>query len=151
MIVLRELKLGDTKDIVALLQQLRVESPEYNYVENDPVFVVNNLWSLISNGAMRGVVAITGDVLVGFMIGFIAAPWYSKRVEAMEQLLYVDPAVRGGTTAIRLIKEFEKLCLDNGAAVLSVGASTGMKEDRTVKLYERMGYTQGSPTLRKVL
>lgn len=151
MIALRELKLGDTRDIVELLRQLRVESPEYNYVEDDPTFVVNNLWSLISNNAMTGVVAVVNDVLVGFMIGFVGAPWYSKRVEAMEQLLYVDPAVRGGTTAIRLIKEFEKLCKAKGAEVLSVGATTGIKEDRTVSLYERMGYTKGSPTLRKVL
>ena len=151
MIALREINVRDTQDIVECLRQLRVESPTYNYVEDDPEFVYSNLFALIDNGAMTGVVAYVNGCIVGFMIGFVGAPWYSKRVEAMEQLLYVDPAVRGGTTAVRLIKEFEQLCKAKGAGVINVGASTGVHEDRTVKLYERMGYTQGSPTLRKAL
>ena len=151
MIALTKLTVEHTQDIVECLRELRVESPEYNYVDDDPEFVFSNLHALISADHMVGVVAYVNGCIVGFMIGFVSNPWYSKRVEAMEQLLYVDPAVRGGTTAVRLIKEFEEVCRQRGAVVLSAGASTGIHEDRTVKLYERMGYTQGSPTLRKVL
>lgn len=151
MIRYRQVCTEDALDIVELLRILRLESPEYNYVDDDPEFVISNLGTLIHNGMMKGVVAMDGQTLVGFMIGFVGAPWYSRRVEAMEQLLYVDPAWRGGTTAPRLVRLFEGVCRRSGAAVLSVGASTGMAESRTVKMYERMGYTQGSPTLRKAL
>ncbi len=141
----------DAYDIVELLRILRLESPEYNYVDDDPEFVRSNLGTLIHTSMMRGVVALDGQTLVGFMIGFVGAPWYSRRVEAMEQLLYVDPAWRGGTLAFRLVHHFEAVCREAGAANLMVGASTGMAEERTVMLYERMGYTKGSPTLRKAL
>lgn len=151
MISYRQVCTEDALDIVELLRILRLESPEYNYVDDDPEFVSSNLGTLIHNGMMKGVVAMDGQTLVGFMIGFVGAPWYSRRVEAMEQLLYVDPAWRGGSMAHRLIHHFEDVCIDAGAKVLSVGASTGMAEERTVMLYERMGYTKGSPTLRKAL
>lgn len=151
MIRYRQVCTEDALDIVELLRILRIESPEYNYVDDDPAFVSSNLGTLIHNGTMKGVVAMQEQTLVGFMIGFVGAPWYSRRVEAMEQLLYVEPTWRGSTVAPKLIWGFENICREAGAAVLSVGASTGMAEDRTVKLYERMGYTKGSPTLRKVL
>ena len=148
---LREVVSHDSSAIVELLRMLRCESPEYEYVDDDPVFVDANLYHMLLHKMMVGVVAETENGIVGFMIGFVAAPWYSRRKEAMEQLLYVDPAYRGGSVAMRLIREFEDVCRDYGAKVLSVGASTGMNEDRTVRLYERMGYTKGSPTLKKVL
>lgn len=151
MIVYRKAIGNDAHDIVWALRALRVESPEYNYADDDPVTVYGNLFPMLDKGMMTGVVAVTEDKLVGFMIGFVGAPWYSKRIEAMEQLLYVEPASRGGSIAHRLIRHFEDVCRAAGAEVIHVGASTGLKEDRTVKLYERMGYTQGSPTLKKVL
>ena len=147
----REIRSHDSSQIVELLRILREESPEYNYVDDDPVFVDANLYSMLLHKQMVGVVADREDDIVGFMIGFVVAPWYSRRKEAMEQLLYVEPAFRGTSCAVRLINEFEQVCRDYGAKVLHVGASTGMHEDKTVQLYERMGYTKGSPTLKKVL
>ena len=144
--------ISDIGQIVQLLQMLRLESPEYNYADDDPEYVSNNLHELFTNKTMVGSVAIAEHkTLVGFMIGVVGAHWYSKRIDAMEQLLYIDPAWRGGSVAPRLIKHFEWICQCMGAHTLYVGASTGMAEERTVKLYERMGYTKGSPALRKAL
>lgn len=139
-------------EIVELLRILREESPEYSYVEDDPIWVASNMDSLIQAEALVGVVDEDEEAHIrGFMIGFVAHPWYSKRVDAMEQLLYVHPDFRGGSTAVKLIKRFEELCRSKGAHELQVGASTGMSEHKTVKLYEHMGYTKRSPVLVKRL
>ncbi len=147
----RHMQAYDAPQIVEMLRKLRVESPEYNYVQDDPITVTNKLDQLLYKDIMQGVVAHEFGEIVGFMMGFIAAPWYSTRVEAMEQLLYVEPMFRGGSVAPRLIRKFECLCKERNAYELHVGASTGLNEHRTVKLYEKMGYTKGSPTLKKVL
>ena len=150
--MIHELHRSHVTDIVELLRILRAESPEYNYVDDDPVWVANNMDGLIQNATLVGVVSEDDDAHVtGFMIGFVSHTWYSKRVDAMEQLLYVHPLYRGGSLAPRLIKRFEELCRTKGAFELSVGASTGMAEERTVKLYKHMGYTERSPTLVKRL
>lgn len=150
--MIRDVHRSDTWQIVEHLRVLREESPEYNYVEDDPLWVANNLLQLIENETLIGVVDVDEDQYVkGFMIGFISHTWYSKRVDAIEQLLYIMPEFRGGSIAIRLIKGFEDVCRYRGAFELSVGASTGMAESRTVKLYEKLGYTLRSPTLVKRL
>jgi GNAT superfamily N-acetyltransferase len=146
--MLRPITVWDGVDIVTMLQTLRTESPEYNYVEDKPQWVLNNLERMLEDDVLFGVI---DDRLRGFMIGAVSTSWYSNRVEGYEQLLYISPESRGGTLAVRLIKAFEDAMRDRGAKVLHVGASTGMQEDRTARLYQALGYTLKGQSLRKDL
>lgn len=134
-------------EIVAMLRIMREESPNYNYAEDDPSWVVENLKRIVEAGSLTGVIH-PGK---GFLIGAIAHPWYSRRVEAYEQLLYIHPVYRGGMLAVRLIRAWEALARARGAEVSNVGASSGMAEDRTKELYARLGYTFAGPSLKKDL
>lgn len=138
---------SDTFAIVEMLRLLRQESPAYNYVDDDPAWVYDNLYPLIENEHMLGLI----EPERGFMIGSISNTWYSKRREAVEQLLYVEPDARGGMLAVRLIKAFETLVRERGAVILHAGASTRMMEDRTAALYMRLGYEPVGQSLRKIL
>lgn len=138
---------SDTHNIVEMLRVLREESPAYNYVEDDPVWVAGNLEPLLERDAIVGVI----EPERGFMIGAVYNTWYSKRIEAAEQLLYVHPDHRGGLLAVRLIKAFEALARSAGATYLHVGATTDMAEDRTRELYMRLGYEPKGQSLRKKL
>lgn len=134
-------------EAVACLRIMREESPTYNYAEDDPSWVVENLKRIVAAGALTGVI----EPGKGFMIGAINHPWYSRRVEAYEQLLYIRPEHRGGMLAVRLIRAWEALARARGAAVCNVGASSGMAEDRTRELYQRLGYSYHGQSLKKDL
>lgn len=146
--MIRDIVYSDTTAIVKMLQTLREESPEYNYVDNNPAWVEANLETILQRGALFG--SISEDTR-GFIIGGVCTTWYSTRIEGFEQLLYVIPEARGGMIAVRLIKRFELQVKALGATVLSVGATTGMQEDRTARLYHALGYETKGTSLRKVL
>ncbi len=138
---------SDTHFIVEMLRIMRTESPTYAYADDDPVYVRGNLEPLLERNAIVGMI----EPDKGFMIGAIFNPWYSKQLQAVEQLLYVHPAHRGGMLAVRLIKAFEALARDRGAAWIDVGATSGMEEERTRDLYVRLGYEPKGQSLRKKL
>ena len=138
---------SDSFAIVELLRLLRQESPAYNYVEDDPAWVYDNLYAMLEAGQLIGVIVPER----GFMIGTVSHTWYSKQLEATEQLLYIDPDARGGMLAVRLIRAFESLARERGAMHLHVGATTRMAEDRTRELYIRLGYEPTGQSLRKKL
>ena len=59
---------------------------------------------------------------------------------ANDLCLFVTKPKRGGTAAYRLIKAFEAWAIAHGAVVLRFGISTGVEADKTLKLYEKLGY-----------
>lgn len=138
---------SDTHFIVEMLRIMRTESPTYSFAEDDPVWVRGNLEPLLERNALSGVI----EPDKGFMIGAIFNTWYSKQIIAAEQLLYVHPDHRGGMLAVRLIKSFELHVEARGAEYLTVGASSGMTEERTRELYKRLGYEPQGQSLRKKL
>jgi GNAT superfamily N-acetyltransferase len=133
--------------IVAALQDLRLESPVYSRVANDPEWVTDNLTRLIEAGAMLGVVSPDK----GFMLGSITGTWFDATIQAYEQLLYVYPNHRGGIIAVRLIRAFENLARERGATCIHVGASTGMNDARTLELYAALGYQAQTASMKKEL
>lgn len=92
-----------------------------------------------------------GDVLAGFMVGNISETFLNHERNAYEKGLFVLPAYRGGTTAVRLIRNFEAWAKSNGAANIWLGQSVGQNMQATLKFFERLGYTcQGFTTCKKL-
>lgn len=148
--MIREIEHKDIPSLIWCLQMLRKESPTYGHVANDPILVEGNLNNLFGNNIAFGV--IDNDVACkGFMFGVAGPSWYSDKIEAAEQLLYVVPAERGTGLAIKLIKAFELQCKHRGCKSLAVGASVGINDERTERLYERLGYKWHGRTLVKEL
>lgn len=146
--MIREISLYDVGPICELLCDLQVESPEYNFVQQDWDYVPPRLKNMICQPSFIGVI---DDDYKGFMFGEVSEHWYSSRIDAFEQLLYVAAPHRGTMLAPRLIKSFEALAKSRGAANVYAGATTGMDEDRTIELYKRLGYRTTLPAVRKEL
>lgn len=131
-----------------MLLYLRDESPEYADVAADIDYVSTNLASMIASPSFIGLIH-EGDG--GCMFGTVGCQWYSADVYAYEHILYALPEHRGTGLAIRLIRGFEAQAKDSGAAYVSVGVTTGVKEEQTNSLYVRLGYEKHRGGLRKRL
>jgi GNAT superfamily N-acetyltransferase len=138
----------DFPAIISMLQFFREESPEYNYVSDDPAYVTRNLNSMWDSGMGFGVLDSDGK---GFMLAAVSPTWYSERIDASEQVLFVYPPFRGSSLAIRMIKEVEAMCRRLRVHTFHVGVSTGIKEERVVRMYERLGFKSKGHSLSKVL
>jgi GNAT superfamily N-acetyltransferase len=79
-------------------------------------------------------------ILVGMMAGFVFEHFFGFDKIASDYVLYVSPAHRGGTLMVRLVKAFESWAIGLGADEIAVGVSTEVDPQRTVMLYERLGY-----------
>lgn len=146
--MIRKMSLYDVVPVCEMLVDLRNSSPEYNFVEEDWDYVPPRLKAMLCDPNFIGFI---DDDYRGFMVGGVSQYWYSARKDAFEQLLWVNEEARGGMLAPRLIKAFEKRARELGAEYIHAGASTGMSENRTIQLYERMGYDVQTPSVRKKL
>lgn len=146
--MIRPMSLYDVVPVCEMLVDLRDESPEYSYGEEDWDYVPAQLKNMICDPLFIGFI---DDDYRGFMIGGCQQHWFSRRIDAYEQLLFVGQEYRGGLLAPRLVRRFERRARELGAIHVYAGASTGMNEERTIQLYERMGYTRLTAPVRKRL
>lgn len=92
-----------------------------------------------------------GDEYVGGMVGFTAGQYFSTDLVAKDLGLFIEEYYRGGSGAIKLIKDFEKWAIEKGAKEIYLSQSTGLKIEATKKFYESLGYlTVGYITKRKL-
>jgi len=147
--MVRELRPDDFGCILNMLRFIKDESPEYAYTsEDDAEYVLSNLKAMYDTGALLGVIDEAGR---GVMIGALHRQWYSSRLDAAEQILFVYPPFRGTPLAVRMIRSFEQIARARGACTLGVGVTTGIREEQTVSMYQRLGYTPKGYSLSKVL
>lgn len=84
-------------------------------------------------------------VLEGKMVGFIWAcvgPLFiwSEDIVAMDQILYVKPEYRGTRAGVSLIKAYLSWAKDMGAKEARISCGSGIHEERTNALYEKLGF-----------
>lgn len=89
------------------------------------------------------------DGLVGFMVGLVGPPFFSEITVGYHNIFYVTPEHRAKMFGVRLIKAFEAWAIENGASATELCVDTGLKTDRTGRLYERMGYEYMGGKYRK--
>lgn len=143
---MRLIQIGDVPDIMDHMEAMRAESPALAGVPVDRKRTGTFLRSMIGYDKLTGVVATGGCMLV-----IITDSFYDSRVHAFEQMFYVRPEYRGNRLAISMVRIVEKLCAERGAETLLVGSSTGIADERTARLYERLGFKRSGIQLRKEL
>lgn len=142
---IRPISQSDIGPLIQMMIAMRLESPSLAAsVTVDVERTWANIKTMIDNETLVGVIADGGC-----MLGIIGPNWYSSRVEAFEQMLYVKPEKRGTMLGIRLIGMFENIAIERGAAAVHVGSSTGISDERTARLYERKGYSRSGISLSK--
>lgn len=90
-----------------------------------------------------------GHEIVAFFIGYETPYFFSQDRIAQELLLYVKPQYRGSSYAIRLIKAFEKWAKSIGVKKMLMSTSTKVKEEQTMRLFEKLGYTHAGHLYEK--
>ena len=143
----RQANLSDIPQMVALGELMHQESPRYRMMDYSADKCAELGRSLIAQGGLF--VAEIDGVLVGMMAGCITEHFFGYDLMACDLVCYVLPEHRGSTTAVRLIKKFEAWAFDHGAKVISLGVSTEVNSERTLALYERLGYRKAGGILVK--
>ena len=144
--MIRNLFQEDIPDVLHLMQQLRIESPTFGDYPEDAPWVQTNLRMMISSPVH---IMLFDEKSKGVMFGFTGSPWWSPYYEANEMLLAIPEVNRGGSVAVRLIKEFERIAECRACRAVNVGSSLGINDDRAVRLYEALGYTRRGHGLTK--
>lgn len=147
--LIRWMTIEDLSIAIAMGSSMHKESwfSEFDYADEK----LQGLWDITETypDMYCKYVAEDKGELVGMFVGMCAEHYFGYDKIASDLLLYVTPEARGGTAAPRLIKAYEKWALASGAKEIHVGVSTGVNEDRTVKLYEKLGFNSKATLLRK--
>lgn len=77
---------------------------------------------------------------VGGLIGVLDTDWRTGQSLAFEQGIYVLPEYRNTGAASALVKSFEVWATVHGADRIQIGTITGIYAERTVSLYESLGF-----------
>lgn len=135
---IRQIEYHDIDFIIECLYALRVESPFYRDRSSDEDHTRKWLTAMISSEDFIGII----DPNKGLMLGCAAETWYSPDRNAYEELLYIKPEMRGGTSAARLIRRFCEMSKNRNCLKCIAAVATHINADRTETLYKRLGFTQ---------
>ena len=139
-----KIRQGDVDDIMQLVElgkEMHEEAPSFNQMDYDPKKLVQLGIVLSEQGGMF-LAEKDNDEVIGMFLGVIVPHFFGSDLMANDLCLFVKKKYRGGTAAPRLVKAFEKWAFASGAKVLRYGVSTGVEAERTLKLYEKLGYKQ---------
>lgn len=96
-----------------------------------------------------GILAEEDGVCHGIMAGWALQNFYNDELCARDMILYVRKEKRGGTTAMRMVKEFERWAKEVGAKEITIGISAAIDNDKATRFYNALGYSHRGVTLSK--
>lgn len=87
--------------------------------------------------------------MTGFFVGCVQPLYFNGQKQAVDLILFAVEDKRGMLAAKYLIEAFEKWALSKGAVIIDLGITTGIREERTAKFYETLGYKRTGAIYRK--
>lgn len=135
----------DSEPLMALVRKLKNESPVYRSYDRELELAEQRVKTITAHPHFYGVIAyeIFPDftkIPIGHMFGHFDLYWYSGEAVFTEDSLYVVPEKRGTRLAVRMIRKVEDHLRQVKALRIRAGASTGINNDRTLRLYQALGY-----------
>ena len=137
--MVRNATAGDIPALIELGARMYIESRYSQNSHFDEEKCAELARSVIASPAGCVLVAEKEGVVIGWMAGGIAEQWFSHQLMAFEYGLFVAPEHRGGTAGPRLAKAFITWAKEHGAALINMGITTGVHEERTGEMYSRLG------------
>lgn len=137
---IRAAALADVPTIVELGRAMLTESPRWSRLTYNGQKVAETLERFIRSPDGFVWVAVSNDAVVGLLVAFIEEYWAADERVAQELALFVRPDVRGALCAARLIAALDAWANLRGAKLCQCGTSTGVDNERTAQLYERLGF-----------
>ena len=150
--MIRPMTHNDRPVVMARAALMHRESPRFNGYKFDAHKVAQLLRQAVENPDIYCALVSSVDfVVVGGFLGTAYSQWFSDDRVAADLALFVQPDTRGGIAAMRLIKAYEASAKDLGVKTITLGVSTGVHHDRTIRLYETLGFEEPSIALQKRL
>jgi GNAT superfamily N-acetyltransferase len=142
MTVVRRATYSDLEEIVAMGRAMHEESPRYRGMRFDGD-KVRRLAIHIMMQPEFGVVFIVeaGAQLAGLAAVVAAERWFGPDRYLTDLAVYLKPEHRGNGAFLRLVQAVEEWASEHGIEQIDLGVSTDVQPERTVRAYERMGYT----------
>ena len=134
---------NDLADIARLGRMMHQES-SFAPLDYDVDRVKETIGCLIDKNQFVVVVEDTNGEIVGVMAGMVEQSWFGGDMIANDLALFLDPAVRGGRLAFRLVAAWITWAKMAGAKQLRPGVVSGSRAAE--EMYERMGFTKTGAT-----
>lgn len=139
---------ADIPALVALGHAMHAESPRFAHLRFNPAKVAAMLARTIPGGG--ALVAERDGIIIGTMVGYAVALWFSDDVIASDFVLYLKPEERRkGRAAFMLVRAFEDWAVAQGAVDIAPSTSTGVDPEGTARFYEKQGYARTGISLFK--
>ena len=135
---LRNALASDIDRLLELGRQMHQES-SYAPMALDEAKLAELFLTLMDSQYLR-VVEKDGQVVCG-MLGLCVPAWFSQDKIAYDFALFVDLNHRGGSAAMRLIKDFIEWAKEVGATQIRLGVTTGSAGVAAEKMYGLLGLT----------
>lgn len=132
---------ADVPRLVEIGRGMHAESPHYRHLGYVEEKVAAALHRAIESGAAFVHLDGEGKIDGGFA-AVVVERWFSHDRMVTDLALFVRPEGRGGMAAYVLLTTFIAWCKDRGFAPedVVIGITTGVHEERTAMLYERLGF-----------
>lgn len=92
---------------------------------------------------------VLGGEIIGGMWGTLATVPWSDSIMAQDNILYISPEHRKGGNGILIIRDWEHWAKERGAVAVNISTASGIKTERTCRLFTAMGYIHYGQDFRK--
>jgi GNAT superfamily N-acetyltransferase len=149
MIVRRAKDMTDVARMVALGAEMHKES-----IYADRPYIPAKLASYARQfieDPMSGVCVLAedDDECHGMMAGWRLDSFFNDDACAKDMILYTRKDKRRGTTAMRLVAEFERWARETGVRYIDITVTAGIDNDKATRFYTALGYRTRGACLMK--
>lgn len=119
---------------------MHAESPEYrdNHFSHDKM--EDLLDRCVEYPQLLCLLSVQGDEITGMFIGSLSEFFFGDDLITSDLLCYVKPEYRGSRDGYQLLKGYMEWSAEIGANVTKLGITTGITEEKTAKLYKKLGF-----------
>lgn len=149
--MIRRATSADIPALVEFGRAMHAESPTHQRMSFNAE-KVRQLFATMIAKPMTALVLVseTAGVIDGGVMALIDAHFFSDDLIAQELALYVVPEKRGSLRGARLVAGLDAWARAMGAKLLQAGCTTGNAVNRTIELYEHLGFTRVAVGVERV-
>lgn len=137
---IRTATIQDLGTLVDFGKRLTQESPKFQQQGFDEDRAIQLFTQLIDKDESIFFVCDEYENPVGALIAMVSVDWRTGQRLAFEQGVYVLPEYRATGSGSELVRYFIEWAKLNNADRIQLGTITGIHADKTIKLYESLGF-----------
>lgn len=141
--MIRRATAADIAALVELGLAMHAESATHSRLNFNATKVAQLLVDMLARPLTALVLVSENEGAIdGAALAHIFEHWFSDELVAQEMALYVVPTKRGSLRAARLVAGLDAWARAMGARILQAGCTTGVAVNRTIELYEHLGFSR---------